>query len=125
MAYKVKNISTKDFAFEGINLKPGEVSGELQLDTYQRLLALNYGTALMPVEEEIVAPLVEDPVIDEEPSPEPEPIQEIEAEEIAVPVEDLSSEAETVEVTVEDPAPAVAEVPVEAPKKRGRPRKNP
>ena len=96
MKYRVKNISDEPFSFEGTQLQPGEVSGELLLETYQILLALNYGSRLMPVEDGEIAPEV---VVD-----------------VAEPV---------VEPVVEEPVAAVAAEPVvEAPKKRGRPRKN-
>ena len=102
MKYRVKNISDEPFSFEGTQLQPGEVSGELLLETYQILLALNYGSRLMPVEDGEIAPEIA-----------PEPVAE------PVVIEP------PVEVAVEVPPAAVAAEPVvEAPKKRGRPRKN-
>jgi len=51
MQYKVKNISSDPFEFEGIKIPPGQVSEELSLSVYQRLLALYYGKVLMPVDD--------------------------------------------------------------------------
>jgi hypothetical protein len=51
MQYKVKNISSDPFEFEGINIPPGQKSEELSLAVYQRLLALYYGKVLMPVDD--------------------------------------------------------------------------
>jgi hypothetical protein len=103
MPYRVKNISDTLFSFEGLVLQPGEVSGELLLDVYQRVLALNYGSILMPVEDGEIAP-----------------------EPVVVPVAVVEPVAEVVvEIVPEEPPAAVAAEPqVEAPKKRGRPRKN-
>ena len=120
MKYKVKNISDKPFSFEGVNLQAGEVSGELTLDTYQILLALNYGTILMPVEEgeesveavDIAPPDIMEPEAEDE-----------DVEDAPVTQAEVMSETQTVEVEV-PAATVVAEPVVEAPKKRGRPRKN-
>ena len=51
MQYKVKNISSDPFEFEGIKIPPGQVSQELPLSVYQRLLALYYGRVLMPIDD--------------------------------------------------------------------------
>jgi len=51
MQYKLKNISSNPFEFEGIKIPPGEVSEELSLSVYQKLLALYYGKILMPVDD--------------------------------------------------------------------------
>ena len=128
MPYRVKNISDKPFSFEGVNLQAGEVSGELTLDTYQILLALNYGTILMPVEDGEVAPEPEIPaIVDQELLDENPELKEAGVE-VGSPVEVVddpftTSETQTVEVEV-PAATVVAEPVVEAPKKRGRPRKN-
>jgi len=125
MKYRVKNISDQPFSFEGIVLQPGEVSGELMLDLYQKLLALNYGTILMPVEDEEV--LSGEPTATQEAVVEElkEAYVENTAETVVVPESvEVSTETNTVETSVEEPAAAVAAEPVvEAPKKRGRPRK--
>lgn len=148
MVYRVKNITDRLFNFEGTVIEPGKVSSELNLDTFQRLMALNYGTALMPVEDGEVAPEVAPEVVEVpvepvvEPVAEPAPVVEVQAEPMITTDSlnpDTFSDTETVEVNVpveapveapvdvpvEAPEPAVAEEPVEVPnKKRGRPRKH-
>jgi len=117
MKYRVKNITENVFSFEGTVLQPGEVSGELMLDTYQKLMALNYGTILMPVEDE--------EVLTGEPTAVQEAIIEEMKEAFVEPEIDPTTASDTQTVEVEVPAATVvAEPVVEAPKKRGRPRKN-
>lgn len=58
--YKLQNISNEKFAFEGVALDPGEISHNLPLETYQRLLALYYGRILLPVEDKPIEVLVEE-----------------------------------------------------------------
>ena len=51
MQYKLKNISGKDFLFEGVTVKKGKTSDELTPEVYQRLLSLYYGHTLMPIDD--------------------------------------------------------------------------
>ena len=51
MLYRLKNISTEMFAFEGVTLAPGTESHDLEPEVYQRLLAIYYPTILVPVED--------------------------------------------------------------------------
>jgi len=51
MQYKLKNISSGTFSFEGVTILAGEVSKELLPDVYQRLLAVYYGATLMPIDD--------------------------------------------------------------------------
>ena len=51
MQYKLKNITSEIFDFEGVMIPPNEISEELVPETYQRLLAIYYGTTLLPVED--------------------------------------------------------------------------
>jgi len=115
MAYRVKNITTSVFSFENVVIQPGKTSGELPLDVYQRLLALNHGTSLLPVEDSEYVPEPPEEVVEEPVEPVAEVPQETKTEEV--------TETQTVEVQVPEAAVA-AEPEVEAPKRRGRPRKN-
>jgi hypothetical protein len=51
MVYRVKNISNQVFSMEGVTLQPGAISHDLTPEEHQRLLAVAYGKALMPVDE--------------------------------------------------------------------------
>lgn len=51
MQYKLKNITSETFTFEDVTIPPNEVSEELSPETYQRLLAIYYGSTLMPVDD--------------------------------------------------------------------------
>ena len=51
MQYKLKNISGKDFKFEGIIIPAKSESKELKPEIYQRLLSLYYGHTLMPIDD--------------------------------------------------------------------------
>jgi len=64
MQYKLKNISSGTFSFEGVTILAGEVSKELLPDVYQRLLAVYYGATLMPIDDPsyMTAPSVEEKI---------------------------------------------------------------
>ena len=51
MQYKLKNITSETFTFEGITIPADEVSEELSPAIYQRLLAIYYGTTLLPIDD--------------------------------------------------------------------------
>lgn len=85
MQYKLKNISDKEFNFEGVVIPPHGVSEELSPEIYQRLLALYYGTVLMPIDDPSY--LIPDDTVNKETEEEKEEIEE-EAEEITEEVEE-------------------------------------
>lgn len=122
--YKVKNISEKEFRFEGVVVAPGEESGPLDLYLYQRLLALYLNDPLRPA---IVDPAYPDSSVQPAAPVTEEIVDEQVAEEVVAPAAEESEPAEeevAVPAEVEVPEPSEVEVPVseEAPKK-GRPKK--
>lgn len=126
MSYKLKNISEDNFNFEETSIPAFGVSGELSLDTYQRLLALYFNRPLVPASDENL------PHVDGSDAEAVSPGETIEVtpdvigdltpeeQELSDKLDEAEEETEEVEEEPTTEAPADGQEP---PKKRGRPKK--
>jgi hypothetical protein len=116
--YKVRNIGDETFKFEGVVIPKGEESGELSLETYQRLLALYYGFKLMPVED--AAKIEEESVTSD--SDEKDGVEDKDEDEVK---ETTESSVEDSDEDTEEEESEEEEVETPSPKgRRGRPKKS-